>query len=185
MNRLAQVRAKEQTGRKKVKKRITIIAASLALFTLTAASVATAGDLFSASGSGVLVQQGDGDLITGTLRGADVIGKVHGTLVELTTGFNTCPDFEFQCFFGGNTPTCNLLGGEVTLKFQGQYDAQVSNTIDGRVGSSLCKDPNDSSTYQLRLFLWSTSHVPPGAFPDVFEVFATVEHNTPNVFKWS
>ena len=169
-----------------MKKRIvTVIAAALALLTLTAAPAATAGDLFSVSGSGVLVRQDDGDLITGTLRGADVIGKVHGTLVELTTGFNTCPDFEFQCFFGGNTPTCNLLGGDVTLKFQAQYDAQVSNTIDGRVGSSLCKNPNDSSTYQLRLFLWSTSHVPPGAFPDVFEVSATVKQISPNVFKWS
>ena len=169
-----------------MKKRIIIvIAAALALLTLTAAPAATAGDLFFVSGSGVLVRQGDGDLITGTLRGADVIGKVHGTLVELTTGFNTCPDFEFQCFFGGNTPTCNLLGGDLTLKFQAQYDAQVSNTIDGRVGSSLCKNPNDSSTYQLRLFLWSTSHVPPGAFPDVFEVSATVKQISPNVFRWS
>ena len=168
-----------------MKKRIVIvIAAALALLTLTAAPAATAGD-FSVSGSGVLVRQGDGDLITGTLRGPDVIGKVHGTLVELTTGFNTCPDFEFQCFFGGNTPTCNLLGGEVTLKFRAQYDAQVSSTIDGRVGSSLCKNPSDSSTYQLRLFLWSTSHVPPGAFPDVFEVSATVKQISPNVFRWS
>jgi hypothetical protein len=169
-----------------MKKRIvTVIVAAAALLTLTVAPAATAGDLFSVSGSGVLMRQDDGDMITGTLRGADVIGKVHGTLVELTTGFNTCPDFELQCFFGGNTPTCNLLGGEVTLKFQTQYDAQVSNTIDGRVGSSLCKNPNDSNTYQLRLFLWSTSHVPPGAFPDVFEVSATVKQITPNVFKWS
>jgi len=168
-----------------MKKRITIIAASLALFMLTAAQAATAGDLFFVSGSGVLVQQGDGDLITGTLRGPDVVGKVYGTLGELTTGFNTCPDFEFQCFFGGNTPTCNLLGGDLTLKFQAQYDAQVSNTIDGRVGSSLCKNPNDLNTYQLRLFLWSTSHVPPGAFPDVFEVSATVRQISPNVFRWS
>jgi hypothetical protein len=168
-----------------MKKRITIIAATVAPLTLTAAPAATAGDLFFVSGSGVLVQQDDGDLITGTLRGADVIGKVYGTLGELTTGFNTCPDFEFQCFFGDNTPTCNLLGGEVTLKFRAQYDAQVSSTIDGRVGSSLCKNPNDSSTYQLRLFLWSTSHVPPGAFPDVFYVSATVKQVTPTVWKWS
>ena len=168
-----------------MKKRMITVIAALALLMLTAASAATAGDLFPASGRGMLVRHDDGYMITGTLRGADVIGKVHGTLVELTTGFNTCPDFEFQCFFGGNTPTCNLLGGEVTLKFQGQYDAQVSNTIDGRVGSSLCKDPNDSSTYQLRLFLWSTSHVPPGAFHDVFEVSATVKQISPDVFKWS
>jgi hypothetical protein len=141
--------------------------------------------LFFVSGSGVLVRQDDGDLITGTLRGVDVIGKVHGTLGELTTGFNTCPDFEFQCFFGGNTPTCNLLGGEVTLKLRAQYDAQVGSTVDGRVGSSLCKDPNDSSIYQLRLFLWSTSHVPPGAFPGGFEVSATVKQISPTVFKWS
>ena len=114
-----------------------------------------------------------------------VIGKINGTLGELTTGFNTCPDFEFQCSFGGNTPTCNLLGGEVTLKFRAQYDAQVGNTIDGRVGSSLCQNPNDPSTYQLRLFLWSTSHVPPGAFPDGFEVSATVKQVTPTVWKWS
>ncbi len=125
-----------------MKKRIVIvIGAALALLTLTAAPAATAGDLFLVSGSGVLVRQGDGDLIAGTLRGADVTGKVHGTLIELTTGINTCPDFEFQCFFGGNTPTCNLLGGEVTLKFRAQCDAQVGNTIDGRVGSSLCKKP--------------------------------------------
>ena len=169
-----------------MKKRIIIVTvAAAALLTLTAVPAATAGDLFFVSGSGVLMRQDDGDMITGTLRGADVIGKVHGTLGELTTGFNTCPDFEFLCSFGGNTPTCNLLGGEVTLKFQAQYDAQVSNTIDGRVGSSLCKNPNDSSTYQLRLFLWSTSHVPPGEFPDVFEVSATVKQITPDVWKWS
>jgi hypothetical protein len=170
-----------------MKKRMITVIAALALLTLTAASAATAGDLFSASGRGMLIREDGSDMmITGTLRGdSQIIGKVYGTLGELTTGFNTCPDFEFQCFFGGNTPTCNLLGGEVTLKFQAQYDAQVSNTIDGRVGSSLCKDPNDSSTYQLRLFLWSTSHVPPGAFPDVFDVFATVEQITPTVFKWS
>jgi hypothetical protein len=171
-----------------MKKRIvTVIAAALALLTLTAASAATAGDLFFVSGSGVVVRQDDGYMITGTLRDADshVIGTLHGTLVELTTGFNTCPDFRFQCFFGGNTPTCNLLGGQVTLKFQAQYDAEVSNTIDGRVGSSLCKNPDDPSTYQLRLFLYSTSHVPPGAFPDVFYVFATVEQISPTVFKWS
>ena len=131
-----------------MKKRMITVIAALALLMVTAASAATAGDLFSASGRGVLVQQDDGDMmITGTLRDADshFIGKVYGTLDELTTGFNTCPDFEFYCSFGGNTPTCNLLGGEVTLKFQAQYDAQVSSTIDGRVGSSLCKDPNDSS----------------------------------------
>jgi len=177
-------RAKGQMGRD-MKKRITIIAATVAVLTLTAAPAATAGDLFSVSGSGVLMRQDDGDMITGTLRGANVIGKVHGTLVELTTGFNTCPDFEFLCSFGGYTPTCNLLGGDLTLKFQAQYDAQVSNTIDGRVGSSLCKNPNDLNTYQLRLFLWSTSHVPPGAFPDVFEVSATVRQISPNVFRWS
>ena len=160
-----------------MKKRLITVIAALALLMLTAASAATAG--------GVLVRQDDGNMmITGTLRDADShIGKVYGTLGELTTGFNTCPDFEFYCSFGGNTPTCNLLGGEVTLKFQAQYDAQVSNTIDGRVGSSLCKNPD--GTYQLRLFLWSTSQVPPGAFPDVFYVFATVEQITPDVFKWS
>ena len=54
-----------------MKKRITIIAAALALLTLTAAPAATAGDLFLVSGSGVLMQQGDGDLITGTLHGPD------------------------------------------------------------------------------------------------------------------
>ena len=100
-----------------MKKRMITVIAALALLMLTAASAATAGDLFPASGRGVLVRQDDGYMITETLRGADsqVVGKVYGTLGELTTGFNTCPDFEFQCFFGGNTPTCNLLGGEVTL----------------------------------------------------------------------
>ena len=81
-----------------MKKRMITVIAALALLMLTAASAATAGDLFSASGRGVLVQQDDGDMmITGTLRDADshFIGKVYGTLGELTTGFNTCPDFEF------------------------------------------------------------------------------------------
>jgi hypothetical protein len=100
-----------------MKKRMITVIAALALLMVTAASAATAGDLFPASGRGVLVRQDDGYMITGTLRGADshFIGKVYGTLGELTTGFNTCPDFEFYCSFGGNTPTCNLLGGEVTL----------------------------------------------------------------------
>jgi len=100
-----------------MKKRMITVIAALALLMVTAASAATAGDLFPASGRGMLVRHDDGYMITGTLRGADshFIGKVYGTLGELTTGFNTCPDFEFYCSFGGNTPTCNLLGGEVTL----------------------------------------------------------------------
>ena len=85
-----------QTGGDMKKRMITVIAA-LALLMVTAASAATAGDLFPASGRGVLVRQDDGYMITETLRGADshFIGKVYGTLGELTTGFNTCPDFEF------------------------------------------------------------------------------------------
>jgi len=80
-----------------MKKRMITVIAALALLMLTAASAATAGDLFPASGRGMLVRHDDGYMITGTLRGADshFIGKVYGTLGELTTGFNTCPDFEF------------------------------------------------------------------------------------------
>jgi hypothetical protein len=182
-----------------MKKRITIIAATVALFTLTAASSAAAGSVFGVSGSGVLVRHDDGYIITGTVRafevGGDIsyaVGTIHGTLIEETTGFNTCPDFYFDCTTmtgepSAIQPTCNLLGGEVTLNFQGaQYDAQPGSTPDFRVGSSLCKKPDDPSTYQLRLFLWSTSHVPPGAFPDIFAMFnATVQQISPTVLKWS
>ena len=177
-----------------MKKRITIIAATVALLTLTAASSAAAGSVFGISGSGVLVRHDDGYIITGGVRDvtSNAAGALHGTLVEETTGFNTCPDFEFQCLTMTGEPngiptTCNLLGGEVTLNFQGtQYDAQPSTTPDFRIGSSLCKNPDDPSAYQLNLFLWSTSHVPPGDFPDIFELsIATVQQISPIVFKWS
>jgi hypothetical protein len=145
----------------------------------------------------VLVRHDDGYIITGRVRDvtSNAAGTIHGTLIEETTGFNSCPDFEFQCMtMTGEVnpfipPTCNLLGGEVTLNFQGtQYDAEPSTTPDFRVGSSLCKKLDDPSTFQLkmRLFLWSTSHVPPGDFPDIFEMFnATVQQISPNVWKWS
>jgi hypothetical protein len=177
-----------------MKKRLTITAAIVALLTLSAASTASAIGLFHVSGSGVLVRQDDGYIITGTLRDADsqLVGTIHGTLVERTTGFNSCPYF---CFFGDRcfpppgipAPACNLLGpGEVTLNFQGTiYDANVDNNINGRIDSSLCKNPNDPSTYELTLFMWSVSHVPPGEFPDFFELHATVQQISPTVFKWS
>ena len=81
-----------------MKKRITIIAATVALLTLTAASSAAAGSVFGISGSGVLVRHDDGYIITGGVRDvtSNAAGAIHGTLVEETTGFNTCPDFEFQ-----------------------------------------------------------------------------------------
>ena len=177
-----------------MKKRITIISAMVALLTLTAASSAAAGSVFGISGSGVLVRHDDGYIITGTVRDvtSNAVGTIHGTLIEETTGFNTCPDFYFDCTTMTGEPsyiqpTCNLLGGEVTLNFQGtQYDAQPGSTPDFRIGSSLCKSPDDPSTYQLRLFLWSTSHVPPGGFPDIFWLgIATVQQISPTVFKWS
>ena len=170
-----------------MKKRIiTIMVAAAALLALTA-STATAAPV-PASASVVLVRNGDGYKITGTLRDADskVIGTINGTLIELTTGFNTCPDFEFDCLFGGNTPTCNLLDGEVTLNFQGlMYDAIPGFDVLGRVQSSLRKSPSDASTALLRLTLWSSSHVPPASFPDLFGVFATVQQISPTVWKSS
>ena len=75
-----------------MKKRIiTVIVAAAALLTLTA-SPAAAQPTFDSAG-GVLVRHDDGYIITGTLRAADaqVVGTLHGTLTELTTGFNSCP----------------------------------------------------------------------------------------------
>jgi hypothetical protein len=175
-----------------MKKRITVIAATLALLTLTAASGATAGSLSSVSGSGgVLVRHDDGYIITGTLRDADsqVVGTIHGTLVELTTGFNSCPYLGANAILCvplvGPPPACNLLGGEVRLNFQGtEYETVVSTEfVDGRVASALCKDADDPAKLFLMLFMWIRS-----AFPSLsadFTLHASVQQISPNVWRWS
>jgi hypothetical protein len=169
--------------RQQMKKRIvTVIAAAAALVTLTATSAA------AGPSGGVLVRQGDGYRITGAFRTADSgVLTVHGTLTELTTGFTSCPlagTASFGCLFIPNT--CNLLGGEVTLNFQGTiYDAFVSSDALGHAESVLCQDPDNPTTYSLTMFAWSTSHVPPGQFPDIFNLGGTVQQITPKLFKWS
>ena len=65
------------------------------------------------------------------------------------------------------------------------YDADVSGNSLGHVQSALCTDANDPTTYRLGLFMWSTSHVPPGNFPDIFNLGASVQQISPTVFKWS
>ena len=60
-----------------MKKRITIIAATVALLTLTAASSAAAGSVFGISGSGVLVRHDDGYIITGRVRDVDLERRRH------------------------------------------------------------------------------------------------------------
>jgi hypothetical protein len=176
-----------------MKKRIiTIVVAAAVLLTLSTASTADAIGLFGVSGSGVLVRHDDGYIITGPLRDADgqVVGTLHGTLSEQTTGFNSCP-------FTGTTSalcfpeppggwTCNQLGGDTTLNFRGTiYDAQVNGNANGHFASVLCKDTNDPTSYGLTIFMWSTSHVPPGEFPDIFLLNAGVHQISPTVFKWS
>ncbi len=173
-----------------MKKRIiTVMVAALALLALTAASSAVAGPPVVSGDSGVLVRTDDGYLITGTLRDADgqVVGTLHGSLVERTTGFNTCPfsgTASALCFpdpLGGWT--CNLLGGDITLNLQGTiYEAGVSSDVLGHISSVLCQG---STSYGLTLFMWSTSHVPPGEFPDIFTLTAGVQQISPKVFKWS
>ena len=73
-----------------MKKRIImIIVAAFALLAITGSASAALPTWDS--GRGVLVRHDDGYIITGTLRDADsqVVGTIHGTLVELTTGFNS------------------------------------------------------------------------------------------------
>jgi hypothetical protein len=121
------------------------------LLTLTAVSSAGTADLIGPlDSSGVLVRHDDGYIITGTLRDADShVATFHGRLIELTTGFNSCPDLEFSCFFGGNTPTCNLLSGELTFNLGAEtFNDEVDNTINGRLKSSLCKDSPDATIYR-------------------------------------
>jgi hypothetical protein len=174
-----------------MKKRI-IIAAALALLTLSAASTAEATVLFDVSGRGVLVRQDNGYRIAGTLRDADskVVGTIHGTLTELTTGFNSCPfvgTFSAVCFPGPPGGwTCNLLGGDVTLNFQGTiYDALVDDDEIGHAASGLCLNADRTTYDRLVLFMSSTSHVAPGEFPDFFTLVATtVQQISPNVLKW-
>jgi hypothetical protein len=167
-----------------MKKRITIITAVLALLTLSAASTA------QAVSSGVLVRQGDGYLITGMLRDSDgQLVTIHGTLTEQTTGFNSCPFIGTASALCFPEPpggwTCNLLGGDVTLNFQGTiYDAAVNISPDFHFASALCRNADNPTTYGLGLYLWSTSHVPPGNFPDIFSLGALVQQITPKVFKW-
>jgi hypothetical protein len=179
-----------------MKKRI-IIAIAVALLTLTAASSATAtGDIFDfGSGSaGVLVRQDGGYMITGTLRNADsqIVGTIHGTLIELTTGFNTCPIVSASAakcgpFNPGIPPyICNLLGGEVTLNLQGTvYDAFVGYDLLGHASSALCLDPDHPTSYRLFLLMNSTSHVPPATYPDFYYLIAAVQQMNATLFKWS
>jgi len=72
-------------------RRLFIILA-IAIGTLTAVSGANA-TVLGFSGSGVLVRHADGYIIRGTIRAPDsegVVATFQGTLIELTTGFNTC-----------------------------------------------------------------------------------------------
>jgi hypothetical protein len=175
-----------------MKKRIiTVIVAAFALLAITGSAAAALPTWDS--GSGVLVRHDDGYLITGTLRDADsqVVGTIHGTLVEQTTGFNSCP---YLGSFGSNLcpppgvppSNCNLLGGEITLNFQGtQYDTEVAaEFIDGRVDSALCKDADDPTKLSLMLFTWRT-FLPFPDFSADFALFASVQQISPNVWKWS
>jgi hypothetical protein len=175
-----------------MKKRIiTIIVAALALLTFAVSTAAA--DAPVAGDSGVLVKTDDGYIISGTLRNADgkVVGTLHGTLTELTTGFNTCPIIGTASALCFPEPpggwTCNLLGGDVALNFQGtQYDASVSNDAIGHAASALCQNADRTAYDRLVLFMWSTSHVTPGDFPDIFTLVATsVQQISPTVLKWS
>jgi hypothetical protein len=165
-----------------MKRIVTVIAAALTLLTLTTVSTADAADPgVVSSGSGVLVRHDDGYIITGTLRDADsqVVGTLHGTLVERTTGFNSCPDFIFLCQF--LAPTCNLLGGEIRFNFRGEtFNSTLSSDIRGRFDSSLCQNTN---TYSLFLFAWSPREVP-GDFPHGFALVGIAQQMTPTLFKW-
>jgi hypothetical protein len=90
------------------------------------------------------------------------------------------------CFPPFPPPACNLLGGEITLNFQGKkYGAFVAGDVLGRVESSLCQEPDNPTTYRLTVFMWSTTHVPPGEFPDIFTLGATVQQISPTLFKWT
>jgi hypothetical protein len=170
-----------------MKKRIvTVIAAALALLTLTAVSNAAAPTV----SGGVLVRTNGGYIITGTLRDADgkVISTAHGTLIETTTGFNTCPFFgvPFPCGPDNVFATCNQLGGGIYFNYQGnKYSGVVTGNINGRIDSALCQDPDNPSTYQLFVFVWSSTHTIPGEFPDIFELGGTVQQITPRLFEWS
>jgi hypothetical protein len=173
-----------------MKKRIvTIIVAALALLTLTAASNAAAPTV----SGGVLVKTDDGYIITGTLRdaGGRVVGTVHGTLTELTTGFNSCPltgTTSLFCYppFTETPWTCNLLGGEITFNFQGRkYDAVVGGDAIGHTLSSLCQDRDSPTAYGLLVYAWSGTHTIPGNFPEIFVVFGGVQQISPTVFEWS
>jgi hypothetical protein len=170
-----------------MKKRIvTIMVAALALLTLTAASNAAAPTV----SGGVLVKTDDGYKINGILRDAEgkVVSTAQGTLIEMTTGFNTCPFFgiPFPCGPDNVFATCNQLGGEMTFNYQGKkYDGPVTGNINGRIDSALCLDPNNPTTYQLFVYVWSTTHTIPGEFPDIFQLGGTVEQITPRLFEWS
>jgi hypothetical protein len=164
---------------------ITVMLLALALLTLTASTAAAE----SPSISGVLVRQGDGYIVNGALPG---VGSFHGTLTELTTGFNSCPwggtTSAFCIFTAPGVPpyNCNLLGGAVTLNFQGTiYEGFVGPDGLGHYQSSLCRDPDQPTIYDLALYIWSTSHVPPGNFPDILGLGGSVQQITPTVFKWS
>jgi hypothetical protein len=174
-----------------MKKRIvTVIAAALALLTLTAVSNAAAPTV----SGGVLVRTDGGYIITGTLRNADsqVVGSLHGTLAEETTGFISCPfTGTNRSFCGFEEPTpgvppynCNVLGGHVTLNFRGRsYEGFVQGDASGHQDSYLCRDT--PTTYGLSTFIWSQTHTIPGDFPDVFQLTGGVQQITPRLFTWS
>ena len=80
-----------------------------------------------------------------------------------------------------------MLGGDVTLNFQGtQYDAAIITSVNGHAASALCKTADPNTYDRLVLFMWSTSHVTPGDFPNVFTLVApTMQQISPTVIKWS
>jgi hypothetical protein len=187
---------KRKPGGEMNKRKFALIITVFALLTIAAADPA------AASSTGVLVRHDDSYIIAGsaTLLSANgqVDATIHGTISELTTGFNSCPfhgmlggDFgEPDLFFpaSGPAPQCNLLGGEVTLNVQGtQYDAVVTTAflLTGQIDSYLCKNPSDPNRYELNLFMRSTSHSLPGEFGYVFLLRATVQQISPTVWKWS
>jgi hypothetical protein len=176
-----------------MKKRIvTVIAAALALLTLTAVSNAAAPTV----SGGVLVRTDGGYKITGPLRDADskLLGTIQGTLTEQTTGFISCPwegtavtncGFEEPPTLGVPPYNCNILAGNVTLNFRGTiYDAFVSSDVLGHFHSALCKDTDHAGSYELFLYMWTTSHVPPGEV-SIIGLSATVQQISPTVWKWS
>jgi hypothetical protein len=168
---------------------ILLVAIGIVVSASSASADASLSDVQFASG--VLVRHDGGYMILGTARASEsgaVIATIRGQLVENTVGFNTCPQFFLVgCPGSGYLPTCNLLGGEFTVRFTGeQLEFDVGFFPDlFRLSSYLCQPPRPfPDSFGLGVF-GNVCSFDGGPLCKSFVIFAPARQISPTVFAWS